>query len=256
MVNKAEAANVERRQGSGASMSAYRVALCEDEAVERDQIAGLCRDIFSALGVEAEVVPFPSADDLRRTVEAGRTSFDLYLLDIQMREGASGLDLARQLYHWGVQDKIIFLTGSLEYAIQGYDVEPLHYLLKPVSRERMEEGLQRALRKRGPRTVRFQRSGKVVSLPVPEIRYLESRDHGTVVYLRDGVQTFSISLAEAEQLLPRGIFRRCHKSYLVNLNWVSHASHSGVYLKDDSQIPMGRAFYTEIQNIIVHRLND
>ena len=135
-------------------------------------------------------------------------------------------------------------------------MEPLHYLLKPVSRERMEEGLQRALRKRGPRTVRFQRSGKVVSLPVPEIRYLESRDHGTVVYLRDGVQTFSISLAEAEQLLPRGIFRRCHKSYLVNLNWVSHASHSGVYLKDDSQIPMGRAFYTEIQNIIVHRLND
>ena len=70
------------------------------------------------------------------------------------------------------------------------------------------------------------------------------------------MQTLSISLAEAEQLLPRGIFRRCHKSYLVNLNWVSHASHSGVYLKDDSQIPMGRAFYTEIQNIIVHRLND
>ena len=237
-------------------MSEYRVALCEDEAVERDQIAGLCRDIFSALGVEAEVVPFPSADDLRRAVEAGRTAFDLYLLDIQMREGASGLDLARQLYHWGVQDKIIFLTGSLEYAIQGYDVEPLHYLLKPVSRERMEEGLQRALRKRGPRMVRFQRSGKVVSLPVPEIRYLESRDHGIAVYLRDGVQTFSISLAEAEQLLPRGIFRRCHKSYLVNLNWVSHASHSGVYLKDDSQIPMGRAFYTEIQNSIVHRLND
>ena len=237
-------------------MSEYRVALCEDEAVERGQIAGLCRDIFSTLGVEAEVVPFSSADDLRRTVEGGRTAFDLYLLDIQMREGASGLDLARQLYHWGVRDRIIFLTGSLEYAIQGYDVEPLHYLLKPVSRERLEEALDRALRKRGARTVRFQRGGKSVALPVEEIRYLESRDHGTVVHLRDGVQAFSISLAEAEQMLPAGMFRRCHKSYLVNLNWVSHASHSGVYLKDDSQIPMGRAFYTEFQNSIVHRLND
>ena len=256
MVNKAEAANVERRQGSGASMPAYRVALCEDEAIEREQIAGLCRDIFSALGVEAEVVPFPSADDLRRAVEGGRTAFDLYLLDIQMREGASGLDLARRLYQWGVRDKIIFLTGSLEYAIHGYDVEPLHYLLKPVSRDRLEEGLQRALRKRGPQAVQFQRSGKVISLPVPEIRYLESRDHGTVVHLRDGVQVFSISLAEAEQMLPEGMFRRCHKSYLVNLNWVNHASHSGVFLKDDSQIPMGRAFYAEFQNVIVHRLND
>ena len=138
MVNKAETASVKRRQGSGASMSAYRVALCEDEAVERDQIAGLCRDIFSALGVEAEVVPFPSADDLRRTVEAGRTAFDLYLLDIQMKEGARGLDLARRRYHWGVRDRIIFITGNPEYALAGYEAHPLHYLLKPVSRDRLE----------------------------------------------------------------------------------------------------------------------
>ena len=237
-------------------MSTYRVALCEDETVERDQIAGLCRDIFSALGVEAEVVPFPSADDLRRTVEGGRTAFDLYLLDIQMCEGASGLDLARRLYQWGVRDRIIFLTGSLEYAIQGYDVEPLHYLLKPVSRDRLEEALDRALRKRGARTVRFQRGGKSVALPVEDIRYLESRDHGIVVRLGDREQAFAVSLTDAERLLPAGAFLRCHKSYLVNLSWVSHASHSGVYLKDGSQLPMGRAFYTEFQNSIVHRLND
>ena len=256
MMNSFQTADMEKHTVREAPMPAYRVALCEDEAIEREQIAGLCRDIFSALGVQAEIVPFSSADDLRRAVEGGRTAFDLYLLDIQMREGASGLDLARRLYQWGVRDKILFLTGSLEYAIHGYDVEPLHYLLKPVSRDRLEEGLQRALRKRGPQAVQFQRSGKVISLPVPEIRYLESRDHGTVVHLRDGVQAFSIPLAEAEQLLPAGVFRRCHKSYLVNLNWVNHASHSGVFLKDDSQLPMGRAFYAEFQNVIVHRLND
>ena len=186
-------------------MPIYRAALCEDEAIERDQVAGLCRDIFAAQGVEAEILPFPTADGLRRAVEGGRAAFDLYLLDIQMRQGTSGLDLARQLYQWGVRDKIIFLTGSLEYAIHSYDVEPLHYLLKPVSRERLEEALQRALRKRGPQTVMFQRSGKVISLPVQEIRYLESRDHGIVVHLGEGVQTFSIPLAEPEPLPFTGV---------------------------------------------------
>ena len=91
-----------------------------------------------------------------------------------MREGASGLDLARQLYQWGFRDRIIFITGNPEYAIHGYDVEPLHYLLKPVSRERLAEALGRALEKRGPQTVLFQRGGQAVPLPIRDIRYLES----------------------------------------------------------------------------------
>ena len=235
-------------------MSTYRVALCEDEAVERDQIAGLCRDIFSALGVQAEVVPFPSADDLRRTVEAGRTAFDLYLLDIQM-EGTTGLELAQWLYDQGVRDRVIFITGNPEYALAGYEAHPLHYLLKPVSRERLEAALGRALEKHGAQAVLFQRGGQAVPLLVEEIRYLESLNHGVVVHLGDGEQAFSVPLTEAERLLPAGIFRRCHRSYLVNLTWVERATHAGVLLKDGERLPMSRTFYTEFQNAIVHRLN-
>lgn len=235
-------------------MSTYRVALCEDEAVERDQIAGLCRDIFSALGVQAEVVPFPSADDLRRTVEAGRTAFDLYLLDIQM-EGTTGLELAQWLYDQGVRDRVIFITGNPEYALAGYEAHPLHYLLKPVSRERLEAALGRALEKHGAQAVLFQRGGQAVPLLVGEIRYLESLNHGVVVHLGDGEQAFSVPLTETERLLPARVFRRCHKSYLVNLTWVERATHAGVLLKDGERLPMSRTFYTEFQNAIVHRLN-
>ncbi len=237
------------------AVSAYRMALCEDEAAERDQIAGLSRDIFAAQGLEAEIVPFSSADELRRELDEKRTAFDLYLLDIKMKEGASGLDLARQLHSWGVRNRIIFVTCNSEYAIQGYDVEPIHHLLKPVSRERMEEAIQRALSKRGAQTVLFQRGGKAVSIPLGDIRYLESRNHGVVIHLGDSEQIFAMSLTEAERLLPAGAFCRCHKSYLVNLAWLERASHSGVLLKDDTRLPMSRTFYSDFQNAIVHRLN-
>ena len=65
-------------------MSTYWVALCEDEAVERGQITDLCQDILATQGVEAEIVPFSSADELRQAAEEKRAAFDLYLLDIQM----------------------------------------------------------------------------------------------------------------------------------------------------------------------------
>ena len=236
-------------------MSAYRAALCEDSAVERSQIAGLCRDIFAAQGVEAEITLFSSADALRQAVEGARAAFDLYLLDIEMTEGASGLDLARELYQWGIRDRVIFLTGNPEYALAGYDAHPLHYLLKPVSREPLEDALGLALEKQGAQTVQFQRAGKAVPLPVRKIRYLESRNHGVVVDLGDREQAFPIPLTEAERLLPAGAFCRCHKSYLVNLTWVKRATHGGVLLKDGRQLPMSRTFYTEFQNAIVHRLN-
>lgn len=235
-------------------MPVYRVALCEDEAVERRQIAALCRDIFAAQGVEAEIVPFSSADALRQTAEEKRAAFDLYLLDIQM-EGTTGLELAQWLYDQGVRDRVIFITGNPEYALAGYEAHPLHYLLKPVSRERLEAALGRALERHGAQAVLFQRGGKAVPLPMGEIRYMESRNHGVIVHLRDGEQSFAMPLAEAERLLPADAFQRCHKSYLVNLTWVERATHAGVLLKDSSRLPMSRTFYSDFQNAIVRRLN-
>lgn len=236
-------------------VSAYRVALCEDDEAERRQIADMSRAFLSSAEPESEIVPFDSADALWRELDEKRSAFDLYLLDIEMKSGASGLDLARQLYSWGVRNRIIFITGSPEYAIHGYDVEPLHYLLKPVSAEALGAALRRALARRGAQSVVFQRGGKAVSIPLGDIRCLESRNHGVVIHLESGEQAFSMSLTEAERLLPAGAFCRCHKSYLVNLAWVERATHSGVLLKDGRRLPMSRTFYSDFQNAVVHRLN-
>ena len=141
-------------------MSTYRVALCEDEAVECRQITAMCRDIFSAQGVETEIVPFSSADALRQTAEEKRAAFDLYLLDIQM-EGTTGLELAQWLYDQGVRDRVIFITGNPEYALAGYEAHPLHYLLKPVSRERLRPPWGGRWRNMGPRPSCSSGAGKL-----------------------------------------------------------------------------------------------
>ena len=235
-------------------MSIYRAALCEDEEAERRQLEELCRDTFAGLGIKAEIAAFPSADALLSSAETDAAGFDLYLLDIQMAH-TTGLDLARQLYGQGVRDRIIFVTGNPEYALEGYDVEPLHYLLKPVSRERLAAALRRALERRGPQTALFQWGGKTAALPLREIRCLESRNHGVVVSLGNGERTFPIPLTEAERLVPAWMFRRCHKSYLVNLEWVSHLTHTAVHLRDGRQLPVSRSCFAGFQSALIRCLN-
>lgn len=74
-------------------MALYRVAVCEDDRMEGEQLVSLCRSILDDTGVAADVQLYASADALDAAVFGQQTVFDLYLLDIQM-EGMSGLELA------------------------------------------------------------------------------------------------------------------------------------------------------------------
>ena len=111
-------------------MSSYRAALCDDEAADRVQIAELCRDIFTAWGMDAEVIPFSTADELRRRRMRRSSTCTCWTSGWRdLRAGAGPAVLQP-----GHPDRIIFITGDPEFALEGYDVEPLHYLLKPVGR--------------------------------------------------------------------------------------------------------------------------
>ena len=143
-------------------MPIYRTALCEDEKAVREELAAECRDIFAAWGVAATVDAFASADALASELAGGK-EWDLYLLDIQM-EGTDGLAFARRLYENGVRDRVLFITGSAEYALAGYSAHPLHYLLKPVRREELEGALRMALEKRRPSALLFRSGGRITAL--------------------------------------------------------------------------------------------
>ena len=239
-------------------MNPYRIAVCEDDPHDQEQLKTLLCGIFAASesedgGAEPEVVCFSTAEALRAAAESGE-EFSVFLLDIQM-PGESGLDLARWLYGQGVRNRVIFITGSAEYALAGYDAHPLHYLLKPVDREALAAAIALAREAVRPQTVQFQRGGRTVSLPVDRIRFLESRDHGVAVYLEQEERFFSMPLAEAERLLPAGMFARCHKSYLVSLAWVEECGRTEVRLRDGARLPASRTFYRDFQSALVRWLN-
>lgn len=231
----------------------YLVAVCEDQKDTREETAALCGEILVELGVEHRVAVFSSAEELETRLLGGER-FDLLCLDILM-DGESGMELAKKLRTTDDRTSILFLTGSSEFLKDGYAVRPIQYLFKPVSRAELRRAIETDLRlNHRPRTFSIKVGGRTAALPLDEICYVESRDHGSLFHMTGGKQFYPLSLTEVESRLPEEQFCRCHNSFLVNLAYVRAVSSRTVSL-GDLELTIGRRYAERFKNQFVQYLN-
>ena len=236
-------------------MSLYRLAVCEDDPAEGAHLLKLCDKLLSGHQIPHMLRLFENADLLAKALAQNSDAFDLLLLDIQM-EGKSGMALAKELYRRDFPGRFLFITGCTEYALEGYEVHPVHYLLKPVEPALLEEVLLRDWKAhRGSKTLLLRSGSKTLSLPVDDIRYMESRNHTLIVHTDKEDYTVAISLSEAETLVPPGVFHRCHNSFLVHLQWVEEIRRTALRLRDGTELPIGRRYYQSFQTALIHFIN-
>ena len=147
--------------------------------------------------------------------------------------------------------QIVFVTGYMDYIEKGYDVEALHYLLKPVTQERLFGVLDRAaqrVRDRG-RELCLQMPEGTARIPVSEIRYLEVQRNYVTIH-GDEDYTVKRTHGELERELD-GRFFRTGRSYIVNLQFVKKITRSQIVLKDGAQIPLPRRAYEDINRAMI-----
>ena len=126
-------------------MSAYRIAVCDDDDIIRENLCSLCSDILTNDSVEYRLESFRSACELEKRLDTESCPFELLILDIQM-EGMTGMELARSLRDKGNRVSIIFVTACEDYLSEGYGVQPIHFLLKPVRREALASAIHTDLK--------------------------------------------------------------------------------------------------------------
>jgi len=123
----------------------YRFAICDDAAADADYIKSLILEWNREAGHPLRIESYPSAEAFLFAYEDD-DSVDVLFLDIEMKE-MSGVELAGRLREMGAGLQIVFITGYMDYIEQGYDVEALHYLLKPVTGEKLRHVLERAMKR-------------------------------------------------------------------------------------------------------------
>lgn len=235
-----------------------RIAICDDEAAQREYLAQLAGQWGEQRGEKVSLSLFPDGKSFlfRWEEEQG---FDLLLLDIEMAE-MSGMELARRLRRDRADVAIIFITGYAEYMAQGYDVRAIHYLLKPVDKERLFAAMDCAMEETGRRGQRciFVTDEGEISVTLQDILYAEAFGHACVLHLTGGRQwKVKKSMADLEVLLGRFAIdaMRSHRSYLVNLEFVAGIFREEAVLDDGSRIPVSRKQYREFHEAFLRHFH-
>lgn len=170
---------------------------------------------------------------------------DLALLDIEMA-GLNGMELAKKLRSKGDMLPIIFITGFSEYMSDGFDVEALHYLLKPVSEEKLFSVLDRYLKHQTSKneiTVKCE-SGTIHISP-DSIIYCEAVGKKTHIHTLDKILICEMGIGNFSKNLSTD-FLFCHRSYVVNLRYVKSISKVEISLDNGEKIPLSRRLYKDV----------
>lgn len=196
-----------------------RMAIVEDEA----QYAGQLREYVDQYGRQSgevfEITDYADGDEL---VERFHAQFDIILMDVEM-PFLDGMTAAEMIRKTDPQVVIIFITNMAQYAIRGYAVDALDYVLKPVSYFAFSQRLDRAisrLHRREDHYISVAVRGGSQKLDISKIYYVESQGHNLVYHAEGGEVLSSGTMQETEERLAPFHFFRGNKGYLINLQHV------------------------------------
>lgn len=217
-----------------------RIAVCDDNSADTRFVKGMTEQWLENHGLKAVIETFSSAESFFFRY-AEQKDFDILLLDVEMGT-MDGVTLAKRIRMENETLQIVFITGYADYMAQGYEVEALQYLLKPVRKEKLFPVLDRAVRKcsKQEKIVLLPMEGEMLRLPVSQIFYIEAFSHSVTVATEKGSFSVKQSISEMEKLLGDG-FVRCHRSYLVALKYISRLSRTQVILDSGKVLPLSRS---------------
>lgn len=229
----------------------YKIAVCDDNPADAGYVADVIRRWAQARAVLMEIERFPSAEAFWFQYEENRC-YDILFLDIEMEpEGMNGIELAAKLRENNSSIQLVFVTGYMDYIADGYDVEALHYLLKPVTEEKLGSVLARALArvKAREKELFLQTTDGSVRVLNSEIRYLEVQRNYVTIHAAEEY-TVKRTLGDLEKELDESFFRT-GRSFIVNLRFVRKITKTQVFLKDGAQVPLSRGLYEGINRAMI-----
>ncbi len=227
----------------------YRIAICDDNRADMDYVASLVKEWAAAEGIGVFVESFPSAESFLFCYEDDK-NFDILLLDVEMGR-MNGVELAKKIRQTNREMQIVFITGYNDYIADGYDVEALHYILKPVQKQKLETVLVRAGEKlkKNEAALLFSLPDGMVRIPLCEIRFIEVRSNYVTIHAAQEV-TVKMTLSALEKKLDEGFFR-VGRSYIVNMKYIRKIMKSEVVLEGGVSVPLARGYYEPLNRAFI-----
>lgn len=226
------------------------IVLVDDEQLQLDYMQRLLEQAAESLGIEMDIQQYLSGEAFLFALEDHPT-WNLAFLDIEMAE-INGMEVARIVREKDLDLELVFATAYAEYAIEGYAVQALDYLLKPIGLDKIERVLSRYLEEQPEKAsyVIVDIDGQPSRLNLEDIIYAEANAGEVFVISEQKTLEIKMSLTDFEKLLDER-FVAPHRSYLVNLQHVSRLLKKDVALNNGEKIPLSRRRAKDVQSAFI-----
>lgn len=212
-----------------------RIAIVEDEEVYVNELRGYLERYEKESKESLSITVFSDGDEI---IERYKSQFDIILMDIQM-QFTDGMTAAEEIRKSDSSVVIIFITNMVQYAIRGYAVDALDYVLKPVTYFALSQRLSRAIQRMHNRQVQYisiSVKGGVKRQDVTALYYIESLGHTLIFHTVDEKYESYGTMKEIEEKLKGMNFFRGNKGYLINLAHVEGISDGCALVKDEKLV--------------------
>jgi DNA-binding LytR/AlgR family response regulator len=193
----------------------YKIAIVEDDDFSSHKIEDYINKYSKEKKYEFTIFKFKDGDEITSNYEA---IYDIIFLDIEMKR-QNGMDTAKKIRTFDQEVIIIFITNMSQYAIKGYAVNALSFLLKPVPyfafSQELEKSIKRCDSKKGG-SVLVPTSKGLIKLDTKNILFIESIKHQLYIHTKKDVYIIRDTMKHMEEELKKYHFYRCHSGYLVN----------------------------------------
>ncbi|MDR0382191.1 MAG: LytTR family DNA-binding domain-containing protein [Oscillospiraceae bacterium] len=216
-----------------------RIAICDDDANTQQRLTDAIEDWATARKFQVNIFRYPSAEAF--IAEWPEVSFDLAFLDIQMKI-MSGIELAHYIRKTDKNMMIVFVTSFSQYVLNGYDVNALHYLIKPLSSTKLLPIMDKAhtiWNSRQKSVFLVSNGNGLIKLPFDNIYCISMLSHAAKIQTENETYELRKTAEELDDILPE-YFIRCHRSHIVNLFKADCVYKDSILLSNGKTLPISR----------------
>lgn len=216
-----------------------RIAVVDDSIEDAQRIAGYLEQFQAEHHLNFQIKVFYASFDF---LEEYHGNYDVIFLDIEM-PGSDGLEAAREIRKRDRTVGIIFITSLAQYAIDGYEVQAIDFMVKPVGYYNFSVKLEKAFRfieSRREQDILITNKEGIVRIMVSEILYIEKDRDYLVIHTKDGCFRTRGSIKEIKDKIGMLPFSECTSGCLIHLDYVKRVGKENVVLTSGQELPLSR----------------
>ena len=219
------------------------IAIVEDELIYAEQLKEILEYWSKQFNCSVTMDYFK---DTNLLLENDFNVYDVAFLDIQIKDKMDGLSLAQLMRKKDYKGSIIFLTNYRDYVFQGYDVQALHYLLKPIDELDIKKCMNMVYQLTRENNYVLFSNNKTIKIPYQQILYFSSSNHYIDIKTVTTSYSHKAKIKDMKCHLPYH-FVQCHRSVLVNINYVDKINKNNLILSNGEELPISNTYLEEVR---------